>query len=204
MIYGLALALLMATGVVVAVLVAGRTAGSNAVPGHTAAAGLSPSAGQSPPYAGVGDTAEGGQGQAIDNIKCENQEQFVYHVHAHLAILMDGKPEPVARFIGIPGQELGVARCIYWMHTHDSSGIIHIESPNQSLYTLGEFFDIWGMPLGRNGVATLPVPGGDLLVFVDGAQYQGDPRQIELKAHTEVVIELGSPVPPPSFDFGHL
>ena len=29
------------------------------------------------------------------------------------------------------------------MHTHDASGIIHIESPGNTSYTLSEFFQIW-------------------------------------------------------------
>lgn len=29
------------------------------------------------------------------------------------------------------------------MHTHDSSGLIHIESPDRTNYTLGKFFETW-------------------------------------------------------------
>jgi hypothetical protein len=34
-------------------------------------------------------------------------------------------------------------KCIYWLHTHDGTGIIHIESPIKRDFTLGQFFDIW-------------------------------------------------------------
>jgi sulfur carrier protein ThiS len=30
------------------------------------------------------------------------------------------------------------------LHTHDSSGIIHVESLVERDYTLGEFLDVWG------------------------------------------------------------
>ena len=173
-------------------------------PGRTPGVAAPGASSPSPRYAGVGDTASGGQGQDVGKIKCESHEQFVYHVHAHVSILVDGAPHRVAASIGIPGAEGGVPRCIYWMHTHDDSGVVHIESPTQALYTLGEFFDVWGMPLGRNGVADQAVPGGDLLVFVDGKQFDGDPRDVQLKGHTEVVIELGRAGPPPQFDFGKL
>jgi hypothetical protein len=162
--------------------------------------GASP--GSTPAYSGVGDTAMGGQGQDVDGIKCEAQEQVAYHVHAHLFILRDGAPQPVAKNIGI--HFAGIGTCIYWLHTHDASGIIHVESPTQRFYTLGQFFDIWGMPLSRNGVSTLDVPNGELTVFVDGTQYEGDPRDIQLKGHTQVVIELGKVVAPPPYDFGKL
>jgi hypothetical protein len=149
---------------------------------------------------GIGDTASGGQGQDIDGIKCDAGEQLAYHVHAHLFILLDGKPQTVSSQIGIPGAPL-LPKCIYWLHTHDSSGIIHIESPTHLTYTLGQFFDIWGQPLNRIDVATHPVPSAGLTVFVDGVQYDGDPRDIELKAHTQVVLELGQVGRPPSFTF---
>ncbi len=57
------------------------------------------------------------------------------------------------------------------------------------------------MPLNRTDVAVYPVPADGLTVFVDGRQFTDDPRNIELKAHTQVVIELGQAGPPPSFDF---
>ena len=51
-------------------------------------------------------------------------EHFSLHIHAHLDIFINGNPYAVPSEIGIiPNQ------CIYWMHTHDDSGIIHIESP---------------------------------------------------------------------------
>ena len=149
---------------------------------------------------GVGDNTSGGQGQDIDGVKCQTNEQLVYHVHAHLFILIDGRPQIVSSQVGIPGGPL-LPKCIYWLHTHDTSGIIHIESPTQRTYTLGQFFDIWGQPLNRSDIAIYPVTGGQLTIFVDGQQYNGDPRDIELKAHTQVVLELGQPLPPPQFGF---
>lgn len=152
---------------------------------------------------GIGDSSSGGQGQEVDGIKCEAHEQLAYHVHAHLFILLDGKPQTVSSQIGIPGAPL-LPKCIYWLHTHqrdDFGGMIHIESPTQRTYTLGQFFDIWGQPLNRIDVATHAVPSAGLAVFVDGTQYDGDPRDIELRGHTRVVLELGQFVPPPSFTF---
>jgi hypothetical protein len=31
------------------------------------------------------------------------------------------------------------------IHTHDTSGIVHIESPTVRPFTLGQFFDVWGV-----------------------------------------------------------
>lgn len=150
---------------------------------------------------GIGDTTAGGQGQDVDGIKCEAGEQLTYHVHAHLYILVDGKPEQVWQQIGIPGGGGLFPKCFYWLHTHDTTGVIHIEAPSPRVFTLGEFFDIWGEPLNRSDVANFAVPGDQLTVFVGGKQYSGDPTGIELASHTQVVIEIGTVVQPPPFVF---
>ncbi len=43
------------------------------------------------------------------------------------------------------------------LHTHDTSGIIHVESNTVRPYTLGEFLNIWGGP-DTNGKAGLANP----------------------------------------------
>jgi hypothetical protein len=180
------LVLLFLASVVLVAVLGTRPVGTNPSPGAT----------NDP---GIGDTATGGQGQDVDGIKCEAGERLEYHIHSHLYILVDGRPQTVSAQVGIPGYPL--PRCIYWLHTHDASGVIHVESPVIATYTLGQFFDIWGQPLNRTDVATYPVTGGQLTVFVDGKEYTGDPRDIPLKAHTQIVIEIGQTGPPPQNTF---
>ena len=47
---------------------------------------------------------------------------------------------------------MGAGACFFYLHTHSADGIIHIESPVTRTYTLGNFFDVWGRPLGSNRV----------------------------------------------------
>ncbi len=69
--------------------------------------------------------------------------------------------------IGIPGakaqntaqgQFIASGNCFYWLHTHAADGIIHIESPIHRIYTLGDFFDEWGQPLGPAQVGPVTRP----------------------------------------------
>ncbi|WP_136625277.1 hypothetical protein [Dictyobacter kobayashii] len=53
---------------------------------------------------------------------------------------INGQPVQVPQNVGIASDQ----SCIYWLHTHDTSGIIHIESPTQKTYTLGNFTQLWG------------------------------------------------------------
>jgi len=160
----------------------------------------SPGPAPSPPpgvvYPSPGDTSSGGQGQTVDGIQCNAGEMLNFHVHAHLTILRNGKQVLVPPYIGIVDNT-----CLYWLHTHDDSGIIHMEAPTERTFNLRQLFDIWGYPLSATGVATYDVPNGDLTVFVDGKQWTGDPYDIELVSHTQVVIELGTVVPPPPYVF---
>ncbi|MFN2465536.1 MAG: hypothetical protein ABR598_04650 [Candidatus Dormibacteria bacterium] len=149
---------------------------------------------------GDGDTASGGQGQVVGGIPCEKHEQVAFHQHAHLFILRDGIAQPVSANVGIPGGAL-LPKCLYWLHTHDRTGVVHIEAPGRRSFSLGQFFDIWGRPLSSDNVARLTVPASQFEVFVDGKPFTDDPRTIALKDHTQVVIEIGRQVEPPSFDF---
>ena len=76
-------------------------------------------------------------------IGCNAMEQITYHVHAHLAVLVDGKQKLLDRYAG-----LNYAHdCLYWLHAHDQSGIVHIESPHKILPTLGTWYDVMKLPL---------------------------------------------------------
>ena len=82
--------------------------------------------------------------------------------------------------------------CFYWLHTHASDGVMHIESPTQKQYTLGEFFDVWGQNLTRGQVGP---EVGTVTALVDGQVYSGDPRAIPLASHTLIQLDVGTVVP---------
>lgn len=130
-------------------------------------------------------------------VGCLPAEQFAYHVHAHLMIFVDGKQ------ILVPANT-GIQRgCISFVHTHDTSGIIHIEAPEVRRFTLGDFFQVWGQPLEATRVLnrTLESPA-DITIHVDGELYLGVPQDITIGSHTRVVIQIGQPlIAPPVFSF---
>ncbi len=76
--------------------------------------------------------------------------------------------------------------------------MIHIESPTEQLYTLGQFFDEWQQPLSSNqvGPATGPVTA-----FVNGRQYGEDPRSIPLGSREDIQLDVGTPVRPVAVDW---
>lgn len=145
----------------------------------------------------LSDTKTGGQGQLVDGIPCQSSEGVVLHVHSHLTLYVKGVLAQIPQFIGMAPN--GYGGCLYWMHTHDSSGVIHVEAgdvaaPQGGPYTLGMFFDIWGMPLGTGQIGPFK---GNVSAFVNGQPYNGDPRAIPLRAHQSITLEVGTPVVPP-------
>ena len=137
------------------------------------------------PLSGLGAAATG---QVVDGISCETSEQTLFHIHAHLTIFVDGQPRQVPSDIGIPGA------CLYWLHTHAPDGIIHIESPIVRTFTVGNFFDEWGVPLGPDQLGPYK---GHVTVLYNGQVLEGDPRSAPLEAHAQIQLEVGTPLVAP-------
>ena len=131
---------------------------------------------------------------AISGITCDRGEHNTYHVHSQLKIRVDGAEAPVPANIGVrPGV------CLYWLHTHDASGLLHVEAPAQREFTLGQFFEVWGQPLGPDAVATHAVGDGQqIFAFVDGQAYTGDLRSVQLLDGRRIEIQIGAAAIPPT------
>jgi hypothetical protein len=142
-------------------------------------------------------TAAGGQ--TVDGIKCDSSEQVAYHIHTHLTIYVNGTLQPIPAGVGIVtpvaqqtanGVFDSASQCYYWLHVHAQDGIIHVESPTTTTYTLGQFFGIWKQPLTADQVGPST---GKLTVFVNGSPYTGNPADIPLQSHEDIQIDVGAP-----------
>jgi hypothetical protein len=121
-----------------------------------------------------------------------------YHTHALLSIYRDGvrlaSPGSIGRDTG----------CEYELHTHEGSGTIHIETDTQKVFTLGQYFLLWGQDLSEASVAGLP--GKPSYFVIENEQITRvttNPADITLTPHKEIVIITG--VPPkevPKYDWG--
>jgi hypothetical protein len=141
-------------------------------------------------------------GDAVDGIQCAPIEQLAYHIHAHLQVYVEGQPRALPGAIGLLGPVAqpsaygpfyGAQQCYYWLHTHASDGVIHIESPTQRIYTLGNFFHEWRQPLSANEVAGAT---GAVTAFVNGRRWTGGPASIPLQPHAAIQLDVGSPITP--------
>lgn len=146
-------------------------------------------------------------GQPIDGIACNTSEQLAYHHHVHLVMFVNGQPRPLPLAVGmVPPAQIehssagdfaaGSQVCLYWLHVHAQDGVVHIESPAVRTYILQQVFDIWHQPLSSTRLGPYT---GTVTATVDGTPWTGDPAQIPLNQHSQIVLNLGTPVvaPPP-------
>lgn len=113
------------------------------------------------------------------------QEKF--HIHAALRIYVNGLLSPLPANIGLdPARGIESS-----LHTHDSTGIIHIEAPHPFNYTLGDFFAVWGVKLGPAQVGGLKGLGGDHLHFYLNGRPLANPAALALHRYDNIVIGYG-------------
>jgi hypothetical protein len=74
----------------------------------------------------------------ISGITCDKVEHLVYHNHTKLVINIQNETLSIPAGIGIIPND-----CIFWLHTHDDSGIIHVESPVKTTFSLDQFLKVW-------------------------------------------------------------
>jgi hypothetical protein len=81
-----------------------------------------------------------------------NNKPMVMHIHPSITIVdSNGKQMPLPTDIGINPSlwkdhsldQFGM-QGMSPLHTHDSSGTVHVESNAQRDYSLGQFMDVWG------------------------------------------------------------
>jgi hypothetical protein len=132
------------------------------------------------------------------------EEGSALHIHAHLDIFVDGKAVEVPPDIGIDEAKHQISP----LHTHDPSGVIHVESPTQAEFTLGQFFSEWQVKLTADQLGGLRADGTNLLkVYVNGKPYTGSPGSVVLHPHDEIAVVYGTAAqqqhPPSTYHFAN-
>jgi hypothetical protein len=130
-------------------------------------------------------------------------EGTTLHEHANVQVFVNGEPQSVPQGIGVA--EDGLAS----LHTHTGDGLVHVESSQVRDFTLGEFFDVWGVFLSPTCIgAHCQQADEELIVFLDGQRVDGPIRDVVLDDQSVVVVTFGTPDelpdPIPTFDFSSI
>lgn len=97
------------------------------------------------------------------------------HFHATLTITVDGATEVIPANVGI------ISGCMAEVHTHDTTGEIHIESSQPGkTFRLGDFFAVWSKTIDRPGYTLEMLVNGQLRT--NGSDFVlRDDQRIELR-----------------------
>lgn len=177
------------------------TASTTAVPTFTTPPGP-PMSTSPPPWPLPNDSGSYIRAAGLEALSTET---LAVHYHAHLDIIVNGQPVTVPPGIGFVFTN-GAPTALSSLHTHDTSGIIHIESPVDKPFTLGQVFAEWGVMLDSTQMGGLRTGGGDeLRLYVNGKLQTTAPQHLVLRPHQEIVLWFGPsgqhPSVPSSYSF---
>ena len=137
-------------------------------------------------------------GAPIDGSRCARQAAPDYGAHIELFAQDHEVLVPAGIGIATPQSRRGAfvlgGRCRYPLHTTDPTGVVRVSRAGHGpAPTVGQLFRLWGQPLSRHRLAGFR---GRVNAFVGGRRWSGDPRNIPLTRHVQIVLELGPAVKP--------
>ena len=106
------------------------------------------------------------------------------HYHANLSIVIRGENQVIPAETGvIPG-------CMRGIHTHDDTGRLHIETPEEMEARLEHFFQIWEQPFSSTQLLDESVADGESISLTVNGDLVEDPRNHILADGQELVLML--------------
>jgi len=113
-------------------------------------------------------------------------------MYAHLELFALRQVVIVPARIGISGA------CTYPVRTREPTGVVEFDRDAHP--TVGDVFAVWGRRLSQRRLLSFR---GRVRAYVNGVRWGRDVRNIPLRRHAEIVLEVGGFVPPHStFLFG--
>jgi hypothetical protein len=125
----------------------------------------------------------------VNAMNLPTQSDQIYHVHAYLRVWVNGKQIEVPSQIGIDQQDQLLAP----LHTHDATGLVHMEANQAYPFTLGQFFTIWGVKFTDSQLGAYVTNGANAVaVYVNGKKI-ADPVNYKMQPHDLMVVAYGKP-----------
>ena len=123
-----------------------------------------------------------------------SDEGTVEHIHAHLDITVNGDPVPIPAGIGIEESHQQISP----LHTHDQTGVVHVESPKPAPFSLGQLATERQVRLDQTHLGGLTATSGNTVqAYVNGRPVPGDPAAIIIHPHDEIALVYGPATQPP-------
>ncbi len=115
-------------------------------------------------------------------LTCTADMATQFHIHPNLEIIINGQKQEIPANIGIN------ATCMNSLHTHDSSGKIHVESPEKRDFTLADFFAVWNKTYAKDQIFDYKVDENHIMrETVNGNEVQ-DYENTVLRDGDQIII----------------
>ncbi len=145
----------------------------------------------------AGLNAHPATGQTVDGLQCLSAQGGALHIHQYLDLYVNGQQVTANPGIGL----VNSANCLYPLHVHDNEpNVIHNETDQQNVsFTLGQFFDIWGVKLSSSQIGNYKVDSSHKLTIklIDKSgnvtTYTGNPYDIPLGDQETIYLLYNSP-----------
>jgi hypothetical protein len=127
--------------------------------------------------------------QRLQALGLPGLSETIFHIQSLLHVYVDRKPVTVPANVGLD-QSTGTFSPL---HTHDTSGIVHMEADRTYPFTIGQFFAVWGVRFADDQLG--PYKSGDgeqLQVYVNGKRVS-DPVDYVMHEHDNIVVGYGKP-----------
>ena len=110
-----------------------------------------------------------------------------FHIHALLSIYDQGVYVAVPADVGLDERHHIESS----LHTHDRTGIVHMEAVRRFSFTLGDFFDVWGVRFGAGTLGSRQDSGPNRVWVYVNNRLISDPARYVLRNGDSVSIGYG-------------
>jgi hypothetical protein len=141
--------------------------------------------------------------QRLDALDLPGLNEQIFHIHSLLHVYVNGKPVTVPANIGLKPPSGPFSP----IHTHDTSGIVHMEADEEYPFTIGQFLAVWGVRFSNDQIGPYKSKGNEKLsVYVNGEKVSNAVNYV-MKEHDNIVVGYGKPgsfptKPPANFPAG--
>lgn len=106
------------------------------------------------------------------------------HYHPEIFISDHGKAVEIPANIGIS------PTCMRALHTHDNTGVIHIETPVHHDFTVGDFFSNWGKSFSKDQLMGLKNGDGGTITMTVNGQPNTEFEKYVMKDHDKIELRF--------------
>ena len=115
-------------------------------------------------------------------LSCTTEAAAQYHYHMTLSVYLNGEKQTIPANTGVK------STCMNPIHTHDATGLVHVESPVERDFTLGDFFAVWDEPLSSTQLLNKTADATHRVRMTVNGQASTEFENLVLKDDQEIII----------------